>query len=171
MAVSCVKSARTTGYSMHLNPHGTLEGLGRHAQVRGTRGSTSQGQARAFRLVTYSRPHFFGHAGHSEVSLCGPAEAQLAGRTVAGRFLRTTARIGALSSAKLVSIVSRPHSRRLMLFLSPYGVINATCGSTITGLKQQRGGNSILTTSIDIMGASFALGVQGIAYYTYIRIY
>jgi len=88
--------------------------------------------------VTYSRPHFFGHAGHSEVSLCGPAEAQLAGRTVAGRFLRTTARIGALSSAKLVSIVSRPHSRRLMLFLSPYGVINATCGSTITGLKQQR---------------------------------
>jgi hypothetical protein len=38
----------------------------------------------------------------------------------------------ALSSAKLVSIVSRPHSRRLMLFLSPYGVINATCGSTIS---------------------------------------
>ena len=97
---------------------------------QGNPGQHVAGAGRAFRL--------FGHAGHSEVSLCGPAEAQLAGRTVAGRFLRTTARIGALSSAKLVSIVSRPHSRRLMLFLSPYGVINATCGSTITGLKQQR---------------------------------
>jgi hypothetical protein len=57
--------------------------------------------------------------GASAVSLYGPAEAQLAGRTVAGRFLTTKQRIDALSSTKLVSLVSRSHLGRARLFLRP----------------------------------------------------